>query len=218
MNEENDRGGAVQETPAAQPEPQAPSRAAPEGSAVESAPAEGPAPPSPLDEGSKASRTGRWRAGLRRKPGKKVLAGIGIGVLALILAGAVFAAGYVVGDHEGHEGSRQVNLQRLQQLRQSAPRRGRELGGLRGLMRNGQGEVASGTVASVAQDSITVNTLTGSATFAITAQTRILGTGKPGIGQNAAGGLKAGQKVTVVSDKSQSGQIEAIVIAVQPGS
>jgi len=192
----------VQE-PASQKEADAPQADAPSGAVVE--------PP--------AARPPRKRMSDRDR---KILTWAGIVVLVLLVVGGTFAAGFAAGNSDGSH-NRVASPRQFQRLAprgrfgpMQSPQMGAtpEMRGLRGDVRDGEGQVVNGSVSAVGGGSLTVDTSGGSVTFSLTAQTRVTGVANPGTGTSATDQIKSGDQVTVVGTNNQAGKPEAAVIRV----
>jgi hypothetical protein len=83
------------------------------------------------------------------------------------------------------------------------------------MIRNGEAELVRGDVTSVEAGKVTVQTESGSATIALTDNTRYPGAqGKATGAATGAAQLKNGQKVTVLVRRDSSGNMEALAVRV----
>lgn len=185
--------------------------------ASDSAGAAGPGPAAP---GAPPAGGGGGSRG-----GMKALLAVGITVLAIVVVAASFGLGYAIGNKDtGAPALRRAALR--QGLgdgaggglpgdgQQGAEVRGRlrEMGGrLREMVESGEASVVRGSVASVQDGTVTVETESGQQTVDLTEQTRYLSAGGGDAG-GGSGALEAGRQVQVLARKGPDGKLQAIAV------
>ncbi len=178
--------------------------------------------PSPPDEAATADREDQERVGaLKRR--KWLLAGVGIAVIALVIAGSAFAVGYAVGN--GADGSASSGSSgqpggilggwRANGYGGGSLGGGKAPGGrreqLRKMLESGQVQLVQGEVTGVADGRVTVRTSSGEKTIAVSESTRMMGAG----GSAGAGELAAGDKVIALARDASGDVPEALAIRLQ---
>lgn len=160
----------------------------------------------------------------KRDGQRQLLIGISAAILAVLVIASVFTLGYFIGRETGvtdtlAKGGRrsQVGSAGLKGGLTQAPGGGTAAGRVREMIRNGEAELARGDVTSVEGGKVILQTESGSATIALTDNTRFVGQGSQGKAPGAAGGeekLANGQKVTVLVKRDSGGNLEALMVRV----
>lgn len=165
------------------------------------------------------------RGGNAQDKGQRALLFVGIAVLAVILLGCTFALGYYMGDqnatiHGLVKGRPQVGSVPGEPGLQAPGAQGQQEPGQQGpgervrqrvqeMLQDPDNSLVRGTVASVQDGTVTVETQSGQESVKVTEQTRVLGGGKAGAG---TGSLATGDGVTIIARRGADGSLEAIAI------
>ncbi|MFH1150050.1 MAG: hypothetical protein V1748_06225 [Actinomycetota bacterium] len=191
-------------------------------------------PPKPAESGDESTRAALQPPGCtkpdetgRRERNHRVLLGIGAGILAVLICGGMFAIGYVVGNRPGTTGTGLGLKGSRGGLGLRGTGQGQQAGGNAGAVQQrvqqwldqNDATLVRGEVTGVGEGSVSVRTLEGEQTIAITGDTRVLGGGQAtgdgetaGGGAGAAGDLQQGEKVVVAVRTGTGGKLEALAL------
>ncbi len=149
--------------------------------------------------------------------GGKMLIGLGIAVLSVVVIAASFGLGYAIGHRD--EGvpqlGRALRQNALDGIAGGAGKQGAQDAGVRGRLRqmvaSGEASVVRGSVASVEDGAVTVDTPDGQQTVSLTDRTRYLVAGG-GASGGGPGAMEPGQQVQVLARKAGDGSLSAVAV------